>query len=77
MQLMWTYYCSTPGMNFCVISIIIVYGIYIALYPDAQSALQHFVGDFARLLIWAQIAPTQFTILLKRIVGYTGAPRTE
>ena len=30
---------------------IVVYGIYIALYPDAQSALQHFVGDFARLLI--------------------------
>ena len=29
----------------------IIYGIYIALYPDAQSALQHFVGDFARLLI--------------------------
>ena len=27
------------------------YGIYIALYPDAQSALQHFVGYFARLLI--------------------------
>ena len=26
-------------------------GIYVALYPDAQSALQHFVGDFARLLI--------------------------
>ena len=26
-------------------------GIYIALYPDAQSALQHFVADFARLLI--------------------------
>ena len=24
---------------------------YKALYPDAQSALQHFVGDFARLLI--------------------------
>ena len=45
----------------------LIYGIYIALYPDAQSALQHFVGDFAR----------QFTILLKRIVGYTGAPRTE
>ena len=53
------------------------YGIYIALYPDAQSALQHFVGDFARLLIQAQIAATQFTILLKRIVVYTGAPRTE
>ena len=33
------------------IIIIIIYGIYIALYPDAQSALQHFVGDFARLLI--------------------------
>ena len=30
---------------------IYVYGIYIALYPDAQSALQHFAGDFARLLI--------------------------
>ena len=30
---------------------IVVYGIYIVLYPDAQSALQHFVGDFARLLI--------------------------
>ena len=26
-------------------------GIYIALYPDAQSSLPHFVGDFARLLI--------------------------
>ena len=25
--------------------------IYIALYPDAQTALQHFVRDFARLLI--------------------------
>ena len=32
-------------------NIIIIYGIYIALYPDAQSALQDFVGDFARLLI--------------------------
>ena len=30
--------------------------------PDVQSALQHFVGDFARLLIWAQSARTQFTI---------------
>ena len=30
---------------------IIINGIYIALYPDAQSALQHFVGDFARRLI--------------------------
>ena len=28
-----------------------IYGIYIALYPDAQRALQHFKGDFARLLI--------------------------
>ena len=28
-----------------------IYGIYIALYPDAQNALQHFVGDFAGLLI--------------------------
>ena len=28
-----------------------IYGVYIALYPDAQSALQHFVRDFARLLI--------------------------
>ena len=27
-------------------------GIYIALYPKAQSALQHFVGDFARLLFY-------------------------
>ena len=27
-----------------IIIIIIIYGIYIALYPDAQSALQHFVG---------------------------------
>ena len=27
------------------------YGINIAFYPDAQSALQHFVGDFAVLLI--------------------------
>ena len=26
----------------------IIYGIYIALYPDAQSALQHFVGDFCQ-----------------------------
>jgi len=26
-------------------------GIYIALYPKAQSTLQDFVGDFARLLI--------------------------
>ena len=34
-----------------LIIIMIIYGIYIALYPDAQSALQHFVGDFARLLI--------------------------
>ena len=50
---------------------------YIALYPDVQSALQHFVRDSARLLILAQIAATQFTILLERIVGYTGAPRTE
>ena len=33
------------------IIIIIIYGIYIALYPDAQSALQHFVEDSARLLI--------------------------
>ena len=32
-------------------------GIYIALYPKTQSALQHFVEDFARLLIfiiWTQ-----------------------
>ena len=28
------------------IMIIIIFGIYIALYRDAQSALQHFVGDF-------------------------------
>ena len=28
-----------------IIIIIIIYGTYIALYPDAQSALQHFVGD--------------------------------
>ena len=28
-----------------------IYGIYVTVYPDAQSALQHFVGDFARLLI--------------------------
>ena len=27
---------------------IIIYGIYIALYPDAQSALQHFVGDLCQ-----------------------------
>ena len=40
----------------------------------AQSALQHFVGDFARLIIYAQIAVTQFTILLERIAGFTGAP---
>ena len=31
--------------------IVIIYGIYIAVYPDPQSALEHFVGDFARLLI--------------------------
>ena len=36
-----------------------IYGIYVALYPDAQSALQHFVGDFSRLLIQT------FTILLE------------
>ena len=30
--------------------LMIVIGIYVALYPKAQSALQHFVGDFARLL---------------------------
>ena len=35
---------------------------YIALYPDSQSALQHFVGDFARLLIWAQIAAWQIAV---------------
>ena len=34
-----------------IIIITMIYRIYIALYPDAQSALQHFVGDFARLLI--------------------------
>ena len=44
---------------------------------DLRYALQHFVDDFARLLIWAQIAATQFTILLEWIVGHTGAPRTE
>lgn len=27
------------------------YGIYRARYPNAQSALQHFVRDFARLFI--------------------------
>ena len=27
------------------------YGIYRACYPNAQSALQHFVRDFARLFI--------------------------
>ena len=33
-------------------NIIIMHGINIALYPDAQSALQQrFVRDFARLLI--------------------------
>ena len=26
---------------------------YIALYPVAQSTLQNFVGDFARLLIYS------------------------
>ena len=31
---------------------IYIYGIYIGLYPEAQSALQHFVGDFTRLLIY-------------------------
>ena len=56
---------------------LLIYDIYIGLNPDAQSALQHFKGDFARLLIWAQIAATQFTILLERAVGYTGARRTE
>ena len=30
---------------------LVAYGIYIVLHPDAQSALQHFVGVFARLLI--------------------------
>ena len=50
--------------------IIIIYSIYIALYPDAQSTSQHFVGDFARLLTEAQIAAMQFTIIL-------GALRTE
>ena len=39
------------GFTPIIIIITIIYGIYIALYPDAQSALQHFVGDFARLLI--------------------------
>ena len=34
-----------------IIIIILIYGIYMALYPDAQSVLQHFVGDFNRLLI--------------------------
>ena len=38
-------------MIIIIIIIIITYGIYIALYPDAESAFQHFVGDFARLLI--------------------------
>ena len=38
-------------MMMIIIIIIIIYEIYIVLYPDAQSALQHFVGDFARLLI--------------------------
>ena len=27
-------------------------GIYIALYPKAQSASQHFVGDFVRPLFY-------------------------
>ena len=44
--------------------IIIIYGIYIALYPDAQSTLQHFVEDFARLLIKVHIAATQFLNLI-------------
>ena len=54
-----------------------IYGIYIALYRDAQSALQRFVGEFAGLLIKAQIAATQFTILLERILGYTVPPEQK
>ena len=38
-------------MMMMMIIAIIIYGIYTALYSDAQSALQNFVGDFARLLI--------------------------
>ena len=34
-----------------IIIAIIIYGIYTVLYSDAQSVLQNFVGDFARLLI--------------------------
>ena len=33
-------------------------------FIKAQSALQHFAGDFARLLFQTQIAATQFAILL-------------
>ena len=51
----------------------IMIGIYIALYPKAQSALQHFLGNFARLLLLAQIAVYNLIIIT---VGFTGAPRT-
>ena len=46
-----------PKLIIIIIIIIIIYGIYIVLYPDAQSALQHFVGDFARLLIYGGKLP--------------------
>ena len=49
-------YRSAGSVYFAIVHVIYsiysIYSIYIALYPDAQSALQHFVGDFARLLIY-------------------------
>ena len=47
----WTAILSDPNLIVIIIMMIMITGIYIALYPRAQSALQHFAGDFARLLI--------------------------
>ena len=68
---------------FRYIMIMIMIGIYIALYialyPKAQSALQHFVGDFARLLFFftgANCGHAVYNFIIIT-VGFTGASRTE
>lgn len=42
---------NTPFFRKVVTKYIYTHGIYTALYPNAQSVLQHVVGDVARLVI--------------------------
>ena len=59
-------------MMMMMMMIIIIYSIYIALYQKLKALYNTLWGS--RLLIYAQIAVTQFRILLERIAGFTGAP---